>query len=66
MAWEGGEHGIEGGGCVCVFVLRLLLFPYRGGRTRALSSAYKSDQVDFTDWMSFLTSNLMEEIGPNT
>ena len=51
---------------VYVFALRPLLFLYRGGRSRALSSACKSDQVDFTDWMSFLTPNLMEEIILNT
>ena len=35
------------------------------GRTQALSSACKIDQADFTDWMTFLTSNLMEEISLN-
>ena len=25
-----------------------------------------TDQADLTDWMSFLPSNLMEEISPNT
>ena len=70
------EHGTEGGGgkdvcvcvcvCVCVFVLRPVLLSYRGGRTQALSSAWKSDQGDFTDWMSFLTSNPMEKISPNS
>ena len=25
----------------------------------------KIDQADFTNWMSFLLSNLMEEISPN-
>ena len=52
--------------CVCVLVLRLLLSPYRGDRMQALSSTCKTDQADFTDWMSFLTSNLMEEISVNT
>ena len=28
--------------------------------------AYKSDRADFSDWMTFLPSNLMEEISPNT
>ena len=28
----------------------------------ALRSACKTDQADFTDWMSFLTSNLIKEI----
>ena len=69
------EHGTQGGGgkdcvcvcvCVCVFVLRPVLLSYRGDRTRAISSACKSDQADFTDWMSFLTSNPMEGISPNS
>ena len=32
----------------------------------ALSSACKTDQADFTYWMSFLQFNLMEEISPTT
>ena len=40
--------------CVCVFVLRPLLFPNVGVRTGALSSLFKTDQVDFREWMSFL------------
>ena len=40
------------------------LFPSKRGRTRVLSSECKTDQVDFPDWMSFLPSNLMEEINP--
>ena len=52
--------------CVCVFVLRPLLFPNIEGRARALSSACKTDQDDFTDMVSFLTSYLIEEISPNT
>ena len=47
-----------------MFVSRSLLFPHRGGRTEALSSACKIDQADFTDWMSFLTSNFIKEINP--
>ena len=50
--------------CVCVFVLCPLLFPYRGGRTQAFSSASLTDKADFK--MCFLPSNLMEEISPNT
>ena len=52
--------------CVCAFVLRPLLFPYGGGSMWALCSACKTDQDDCTDWMSFLASNLMKEINPNT
>ena len=35
-------------------------------RTQALNSLCKTDPSDFTDWMSFLSSNLMEEIRPKT
>ena len=51
--------------CLCVHVLRSLLFPSSRGRTLALSSECKTDQAHFTDWMSFLESILMGEIGPN-
>lgn len=50
--------------CVC-FILLSLLFPYRGGRLWALSSESKIDQVDGTDWMTFLSSNIMKEVSPN-
>ena len=42
---------------VCVFVL-LAFSPFKGGRTCALSSACKTNRAHFTDWMSFLPSNL--------
>ena len=51
--------------CVCVFVLHTSLFPSRGGRMRALNSECKINQADFTDNMSFPSSNLMEEISPD-
>ena len=41
------------------------MYVYRRNRTCALSSKCKTDQAHFTDWISFLQSNLMEEIGPN-
>ena len=47
-----------------MFVLCPLLFPYREGNE--WNSACKTDQTNFTDWMSFLPSNLIEEIGPKT
>ena len=50
--------------CVCVHVIDSLLFPSRRGRTLALNSECKTDQPDFTDWLSFLKSILME-ISPN-
>ena len=53
--------------CVCdVLVLRPLLIPYKGGRTQALSSEWKTDHADFTDCISFIRSNLMKKISPNT
>lgn len=33
---------------------------------KALGSAHKTDQVDFTDCMLFLPSNQMEEVGSDT
>ena len=47
---------------MCLFVLGLLLFPSRGGRVLNVSFESKIGQADFTDWMSFLPSNPMEEI----
>ena len=48
-----------------VFVLHPSSFPYKGDRTRAISSECKTDQADFKDWMSSLPSNLTKEISPN-
>ena len=50
--------------CVHVFISCLLLFSSRVGRTRALRSECKIDRADFTDWMSFLPSNLVEKTSP--
>ena len=44
---------------------RSLLFLSRKGRTWALNSECKIDYADFTDWLSFLTSNIIEENNPN-
>ena len=52
--------------CMCLCMFSRLLFPYRGGMARVLSSACKDDRADFTDWMSFLQSNVINEISPNT
>ena len=46
---------------VCLFYV-LYYSPIWGGRTRVLSYACKTDQIDFTDWMSFLPFKLMDEI----
>ena len=51
---------------MCVIVLCLLLFTCSGDRMQASSSACKSERPGFSDWMSFLPSNLKEEISPNT
>ena len=45
----------------CVFILIPLLFRYRRGRMRVLSSACKTGEADFADWMSLLPSNLMRQ-----
>ena len=53
-------------GCIfyvaILFVLHSLVFPHGGGRTQALSATCKTDRADFTNWMSFLPSNVIEEI----
>ena len=46
---------------VCLFYV-LYYSPIRGVRMRVLSCACKTDQIDFTDWMSFLPFKLMDEI----
>ena len=48
------------------YTLRPLLLPNRGGGMRDLSSACKTDRSNFTGWISFLLSNCMKEIIPNT
>ena len=45
-----------------LFILHSLLFPSRDGKMRALSSECNIDQ---TDSMPFLPSNLIEEVSPN-
>ena len=40
--------------------------PYIGVGCRLLDFASKTDQVDFTDWLSFLPFKIMEEISTNT
>ena len=52
--------------CMFVFVLHPLLFLYKKGRARALISECETNQGDFTIWIYFLPSNLIEEISPNT
>ena len=49
--------------CVCFISF---VIPLGRGGTQALSSGCKVDQVDFTDMMSFLPSNLMMDISPNS
>ena len=49
--------------CVCFISF---VIPLGQGRTQALRSGCKVDQVDFTDMMSFLPSNLMMDISPNS
>ena len=50
-----------------VFVLRPLLFPYIMGRGWVLiTSECKSDQANFTAWISFLSHKIMGEISSNS
>ena len=42
-----------------------ILFPYREVR-RGRALACKIERADFTNWMSFLQFNLVEEINLNT
>ena len=44
---------------LCVFLLYPLFFFSGGGRAQALRSKCKIYKVDFTEWMSFLPSNLI-------
>ena len=47
---------------MCVFALRHLLFSYRGDRTRVLSFECKTDQANFTDWVSFYHLTLLVQL----
>ena len=49
-----------------MLISRPLLFPSKGGRGRAFSTECQIDQANFTDWMSFLSSNFMDDISPNS
>ena len=51
---------------MCVLVLHPLLFPYRRVGKHALISTCETVQADLTDWVSFLSSSLTEEISSNT
>lgn len=51
--------------CMRVFVLPTCVFPSRGSRMQGLSYECKIDQANFTYWMSFLSSNLLQEINRN-
>ena len=52
--------------CVCVrFTSFIIYTSSRGDRTRASISKFKTDQTDFTHWISFLPSKLAVEISPN-
>ena len=51
---------------MCVrFTSFIIYTSSRGDRTRALISTFKTDQTDFTHWISFLPSKLAMEISPN-
>lgn len=49
-----------------LFHFAVFYFPINGvGYWQDLSSACKSDRADFTDWLSFISFNLMQELNPN-
>lgn len=50
--------------CVCVRFPSVIIPLYKG-RMRTVSSECKTDQVNFTNWMSFLPCNLMV-VSPKT
>ena len=50
-------------GCSPVNLLHIFRTPFSKNTSEQL--LLKIGQTDFTHWMSFLSSNLMEEIGPN-
>ena len=43
---------LRGRWAVCAFVLHSLVWLYRRSETQVLSSVSKTDQANFTDWMS--------------
>ena len=47
------------------FVFHLLLSPQRKVGYAGFKLWIQIDQTDFTGWMSFLPSNIIEEINPN-
>ena len=49
---------------MCAFVLSFNICLLRG-KTRAINSPCKTGRAEFTDWMYFLQSDLMEEINHN-
>ena len=51
--------------CLTDFILCFLSLPLRKGRMLVLSSKFNIEQGDFTDWMSFQSSRLTEEISPH-
>ena len=48
--------------CKCMFAIPLSLFSSRRSRMRNLNSGYEIDQTAFTDWICFLTSNVVDKI----
>ena len=55
---------LQGRVCMCVHFTSYYS-SLEGGIAQALSSERKINQADSTDWMSFLSSNLLEEISSN-
>ena len=52
--------------CVCVYSFYTIYYSPKKWVRQILSSNCKTNQAGFTNWISFLPSNLMEEISLNT
>ena len=51
--------------CGCVRFASFII-PLQWGQVAGLSFAFQTDRADFTDWIFFQSSNIMEDISPNT
>ena len=63
--WIFGEETQKRGAIFKVKTNLVQNYASRGGKTWNLCFECKTDEADFIDWMSFLPTNLMEEISPN-
>ena len=50
---------------LCLFVFTSFIIPLEIGWDAGFKLGTQTEQADFTNWMTFLPSNLQEEISPN-